>query len=65
MVNKNKKYNLGMPSLTDNNQKGVLYITFDVAFPKTALSEEQKQLIKDILKQDEVKPLNYNGLQGY
>lgn len=54
-----------MPSLTDNNQKGVLYITFDVAFPKAALSEEQKQLIKDILKQDEVKPLNYNGLQGY
>ncbi|PAV76051.1 hypothetical protein WR25_02860 [Diploscapter pachys] len=60
-----RKKDEGMPSLTDNNQKGVLYITFDVAFPKTALSEEQKQLIKDILKQDEVKPLNYNGLQGY
>ena len=54
-----------MPSLTDNNQKGVLCITFDVAFPKTALTEEQKQLIKDILKQDEIKSFNYNGLQGY
>ena len=37
-----RKKDEGMPSLTDNNHKGVLYVTFDVQFPKGELSDEDK-----------------------
>lgn len=54
-----------MPSLTNNNERGILYITFDVEFPRTELTEEQKKMVAELLKQDAVKPKIYNGLQGY
>ena len=38
-----KKANEGMPSYSDNLQKGFLYITFDVNFPKGELTNEEKQ----------------------
>ncbi|KAJ1365562.1 DnaJ sub B member 11 [Parelaphostrongylus tenuis] len=60
-----RKKDEGMPSITNNNQRGDLYITFDVEFPRTELSEEQKRMISDLLKQGAVKPKIYNGLQGY
>lgn len=37
-----KKKGEGMPSYENNNNRGSLYITFDVDFPKTQLSEEDK-----------------------
>lgn len=51
-----------MPSLEDNNKKGMLVVTFDVEFPKTELSDEQKAQIIEILQQNTVKPKAYNGL---
>ncbi|CAI4226572.1 unnamed protein product [Auanema sp. JU1783] len=60
-----RKKDEGMPSLSDNNQKGILYITFDVAFPRSELTAEQKKLVADLLQQSDVKPKVYNGLQGY
>ena len=33
----------GMPNYENNNNKGILYITFDVDFPKGALSVEDKE----------------------
>lgn len=54
-----------MPSIEDNNKRGVLYITFDVEFPKGQMDDEQKKLIADLLKQAEFQPKTYNGLQGY
>jgi DnaJ family protein B protein 11 len=56
---------LGIPSLEDNNRKGVLYITFDVEFPKGELTEEQKQIVADLLKQPDFQAKAYNGLQEY
>ncbi|KAH7727266.1 Protein DNJ-20 a [Aphelenchoides avenae] len=55
-----RKKDEGMPSLEDNNQKGILYITFDVEFPRGELTDEQKATIAEILKQD-VQPKSYNG----
>ena len=55
----------GMHNFEDNNKKGILYITFDVEFPKGQFNEEQRKLIEEILKQGDVKPKAYNGLQGY
>ena len=54
-----------MPSLTDNNQRGQLYVTFDVEFPRVEMTAEQKQQLMTILQQDAVKPKVYNGLQGF
>jgi DnaJ family protein B protein 11 len=54
-----------MPAIDDNNKCGVLYITFDVEFPKGQLDEDQKKLISDLLKQHEYVSKAYNGLQGY
>lgn len=56
----NKTVDLGMPSLEDNNVKGILYVTFDVEFPRGELTQEQKATIREILKQD-TKPKSYNG----
>lgn len=57
-----RKKDEGMPSLEDNNKKGMLVVTFDVEFPKTELSDEQKAQIIEILQQNTVKPKAYNGL---
>jgi len=53
-----------MPNYDNNNLYGILYITFDVEFPKKDLSEEEISDIKRILDQA---PSNkvYNGLRGY
>ena len=37
-----RKVDEGMPNYENNNVKGALYITFDIDFPKGALSDEQK-----------------------
>ncbi|KAE9550105.1 hypothetical protein FO519_006680 [Halicephalobus sp. NKZ332] len=60
-----RKKDEGMPSITDNNQKGILFITFDVEFPKGELTEEEKEAVSALLKQAEFQPKVYNGLQGY
>lgn len=54
-----------MPSTTDNNDRGFLFITFDVEFPRGEISAEDKVAIRALLKQDDVKPKPYNGLRGY
>jgi DnaJ family protein B protein 11 len=37
-----RKKDEGMPNYDDNNLHGILYITFDVEFPKKELSDEEK-----------------------
>jgi len=59
-----RKAGEGMPNYENNNLHGTLYITFDVDFPKGELTEEHKNQIKDILKED-FKTKAYNGLRGY
>lgn len=59
-----RKKDEGMPSFEDNNRKGILYITFDVEFPKGEMSDEDRTKIRELLKQSSA-PKNYNGLQGY
>lgn len=54
----------GMPNYENNNSRGTLYVTFDVEFPRGELSDEDKQGIEAILKQDKRHRV-YNGLQGY
>uniref|UniRef100_A0A7E4WCI2 DnaJ homolog dnj-20 n=1 Tax=Panagrellus redivivus TaxID=6233 RepID=A0A7E4WCI2_PANRE len=60
-----RKKDEGMPSITDNNVKGILYITFDVEFPRGELTPEDRLAIAALLKQDDIQPKVYNGLQGY
>lgn len=56
----------GMPSYGNNNKRGILYITFDVQFPKDlVLDEQQKLSLTSIFNQALVEPKVYNGLQGY
>ena len=38
-----RKKNEGMPNYENNNQKGTLFITFDVEFPKGELTPEEKE----------------------
>lgn len=59
-----RKIGEGMPNYENNNLHGTLYITFDVDFPKGELSEDNKKMIKEILKEDS-KTKAYNGLRGY
>lgn len=58
-----RKKDEGMPNYDNNNKKGILYITFDVEFPKQDFSADEKESIRQILKQ---KPNGriYNGLNG-
>jgi len=58
-----RKKGEGMPNYEDNNLHGVLYITFDVEFPKKELTAEDKEGIKKILEQSSVNKV-YNGLQS-
>uniref|UniRef100_A0AC34QRS6 Chaperone DnaJ C-terminal domain-containing protein n=1 Tax=Panagrolaimus sp. JU765 TaxID=591449 RepID=A0AC34QRS6_9BILA len=60
-----RKKDEGMPSISDNNKKGILYVTFDVEFPRGELTEEEKQAVITLLKQSDFQPKTYNGLQGY
>ncbi|KAG9510537.1 Exportin-2, partial [Fragariocoptes setiger] len=50
-----RKANEGMPNYEDNDTKGTLYITFDIDFPKSAISDEDKEQIKTILRKYETK----------
>uniref|UniRef100_A0A182RMA8 J domain-containing protein n=1 Tax=Anopheles funestus TaxID=62324 RepID=A0A182RMA8_ANOFN len=57
-----RKNGEGMPNYENNNLDGTLYITFDVDFPKSQLSDTEKEDIKNLLNQ----PSNnrvYNGLR--
>lgn len=38
-----RKKGEGMPNFDNNNLYGTLYITFDVAFPETDFSEDEKE----------------------
>jgi len=37
-----RKAGEGMPIYDDNTRRGNLFVTFDVAFPKSALSDDEK-----------------------
>ncbi|KAL0273860.1 UNVERIFIED_CONTAM: hypothetical protein PYX00_006441 [Menopon gallinae] len=58
-----RKKGEGMPNYENNNLHGTMYITFDVEFPKTELSEGDKEAIKKILNQRSNNRI-YNGLRG-
>lgn len=58
-----RKKGEGMPNYDNNNLFGTLVITFDVEFPKTDFTEQQKEDIKRILNQ-EAKNRVYNGING-
>lgn len=60
-----RKKDEGMPSLEDNQKRGILYITFDVEFPQGQLDEAQKQQLADLFKQSDFNAKVYNGLQGF
>uniref|UniRef100_A0AC35U280 J domain-containing protein n=1 Tax=Rhabditophanes sp. KR3021 TaxID=114890 RepID=A0AC35U280_9BILA len=60
-----RKKDEGMPNPTDLTSKGMLYITFDVEFPRGALTDEEKVTISQVLKQTSFQAKEYNGLQGY
>ncbi|XP_065352807.1 dnaJ homolog shv [Cloeon dipterum] len=59
-----RKKGEGMPNYENNNLQGTLFITFDVEFPKTELSSDDKEAIKKILNQSSNNNV-YNGLRGY
>jgi DnaJ family protein B protein 11 len=54
-----------MPSYEDNNKRGMLIVTFDVEFPRTEMTDEQRATVRQLLQQDSFKEKVYNGLQGY
>jgi len=60
-----RKRDEGMPNYDDNKRKGVLYVTFDVEFPKETFNEDEKSKLTELLKQQDIKPKVYNGLQGF
>jgi len=59
-----RKKGEGMPNYENNNLYGTMYVTFDVAFPKGELSEQDKQAVSKILNQDPISSV-YNGLGGF
>ncbi|XP_072377166.1 dnaJ homolog shv [Diabrotica undecimpunctata] len=59
-----RKKGEGMPNYENNNLHGILFITFDVEFPKQELTEEDKEVLKKILNQSSNNKV-YNGLRGY
>ncbi|XP_022671501.1 dnaJ homolog shv-like [Varroa jacobsoni] len=59
-----RKLNEGMPNYLDNLKKGVLYVTFDVAFPKGPFDDDQKEALRKLLEQAHTQPKVYNGI-GY
>ncbi|XP_044743624.1 dnaJ homolog shv [Chrysoperla carnea] len=59
-----RKKGEGMPNYENNNLHGILYITIDVEFPKQDFTPEEKEDIKQLLKQSPVNKI-YNGLRGF
>nr|CAG4646339.1 EOG090X07WF [Macrothrix elegans] len=59
-----RKKGEGMPNYENNNLFGMLYVTFDVAFPKEELSAEVKEQLRKLLGQDSINKV-YNGLRGF
>nr|CAG4640948.1 EOG090X07WF [Eulimnadia texana] len=59
-----RKKGEGMPNYENNNLYGMLYITFDVEFPKEEFSAEEKEKLHELLHQDSVNKV-YNGLRGF
>jgi len=59
-----RKKGEGMPNYENNNLYGVMYVTFDVAFPKGELDKEEKESVAKILGQDPINAV-YNGLGGF
>lgn len=51
----------GMPNYENNKQRGTLYITVDVDFPKGSFSEQDRETLVSVLRQ-ESKQQVYNGL---
>lgn len=58
-----RKKGEGMPNYDNNHLYGNLYITFDVAFPEKEFSAEDKEAIKNLLKQTSNNRI-YNGIRG-
>lgn len=58
-----RKKGEGMPNYENNNLFGMLYITFDVQFPKE-FDPETKEQLRRLLAQDSINKV-YNGLRGY
>ncbi|XP_059352705.1 EGF domain-specific O-linked N-acetylglucosamine transferase-like [Daphnia carinata] len=59
-----RKKGEGMPNYENNNLFGMLYVTFDVQFPKEELSTEVKEKLRQLLSQDSINKV-YNGLRGF
>ncbi|XP_032821313.2 dnaJ homolog subfamily B member 11 [Petromyzon marinus] len=59
-----RKKEEGLPNFDNNHHRGSLIITFDVDFPKGELTIQQKDDLKELLKQESAQNV-YNGLQGY
>lgn len=57
-----RKNGEGMPNYENNNLRGTLYISFDIDFPKTQLSDTDKEDIKNLLNQPSINRV-YNGLR--
>ncbi|VDN86030.1 unnamed protein product, partial [Brugia pahangi] len=51
-----RKKDEGLPSYSNNNKKGILYITVDVEFPRGELTPEQKEIVETLLKQESFQP---------
>lgn len=60
-----RKKDEGMPMLNNNKVKGILYVTFDIEFPRGEFTAEQKTMFAQLLKQENYKIKVYNGLQGF
>ncbi|OZC07681.1 hypothetical protein X798_05317 [Onchocerca flexuosa] len=58
-----RKKDEGLPSYSNNNKKGILYVTVDIDFPRGEFSSEQKEVIKTLLNQGSFQHKVYNGLQ--
>nr|CAG4634850.1 EOG090X07WF [Alona affinis] len=59
-----RKKGEGMPNYDNNNLYGMLYITFDVQFPKEDFDAETKEQLRRLLGQDSINKV-YNGLRGF
>nr|SVE70484.1 EOG090X07WF [Daphnia similis]SVE71108.1 EOG090X07WF [Daphnia similis]SVE71739.1 EOG090X07WF [Daphnia similis]SVE72367.1 EOG090X07WF [Daphnia similis] len=59
-----RKKGEGMPNYENNNLFGMLYVTFDVQFPKEELATETKEKLRELLSQDSINKV-YNGLRGF
>lgn len=58
-----RKKGEGMPNYENNNLHGILYITFDVEFPKKEFNAEEKESLAKLLAQAPNGRI-YNGING-